>query len=346
MKQATGSKKKAIHLSAKILKLTGGLPFSAIYGGIGQILMFHRVLPSSDKPRLWSNAYLEVTPEYLEQIINYYKRLGYHFLSPDELYEMAQQGNLAKPFVIFTFDDGYRDNLTHAYPLLKKHKVPFAIYITTDFPDKKAVLWWYALEEKILSHDSISFNFNGQKYDLTAHTLEEKEKLYQQIHNLIQSTPVDEKARLFEALFTPEQLSAPLENVLSWEEIRDLAIDELVTIGAHTVSHQRLGMLPDKQARWEISQSINLIESRTVQKVKHFAYPFGDLQSFGQREINILKENNILTSTTTVSKNITRQALSSPLTLPRIAVGMSMTEDTLDLIRFGVIPMVRNKGRR
>ena len=345
MKQASGLKKKAIHLSAKLLNLIKGLPFSAIYGGIGQILMFHRVLPNPDKPRLWSNAYLEVTPEYLEQVIGYYKRLGYHFISLDELHEMSLQGKPAKPFVIFTFDDGYRDNLTYAYPLMKKHKVPFAIYITTDFPDKKAILWWYALEEKILSHDRIRFRFNGQNYDQTAYTLEEKEKLYQQIHHLIQTTPAQEQARLFEALFTPEQLSAPLENVLSWDEIRNLATDELVTIGAHTVSHRRLSMLPAKQVQWEISHSINLIESHTGQKVKHFAYPFGDPQSFGQREINILKENNILTSTTTVSKNITRQALSSTLTLPRIAVGMSMTEDTLDLIRFGVIPMIRNKGR-
>ncbi len=343
MKQATGLKKKAIHISARALQLTNGLPFKAVYGGIGHILMFHRVLPRSKEMRLWPNAYLEVTPEFVEDVIKYFQKLKYKFPALDEL---TGTKSPAKPFALFTFDYGYKDNLTFASPLMKKYNVPFAIYITTNFPDRKAILWWDALEKKILNQDKINFSFNGQKYEFTAYTLAEKERLFELLHNQIQTTPATKKTELLKSIFTTEELSEPLHTVLSWDEIKQLANEQLVTIGAHTVSHPRLSQLSNEQAEQEITQSIKLIEQHTGKKIKHFAYPFGDTQSFGQREINILKLNNIQTATTTLSKNITRQSLKYPLTLPRIAVGMSMTEDTFDLIRYGVIPMIRNRGRR
>ena len=45
-------------------------------------------------------------------------------------------------FVCFTFDDGYRDNLQYALPILKKYDAPFALYIPTSFPDRPGELWW------------------------------------------------------------------------------------------------------------------------------------------------------------------------------------------------------------
>ena len=48
-----------------------------------------------------------------------------------------------------TFDDGYRDNLHYALPILKKYDAPFAIYIPTSFPDRAGELWWLTLEAVI-----------------------------------------------------------------------------------------------------------------------------------------------------------------------------------------------------
>ena len=68
-------------------------------------------------------------------------------------------------------DDGYLDNYENAYPIFKKHQIPFAIFVATDFPDKKAVLWWYVIEELILNSTEIQLS-DGSQY--TCETFQEK----------------------------------------------------------------------------------------------------------------------------------------------------------------------------
>jgi len=343
MNKASNIKKLAIKTASLILKITNGQPFKYIYGGYGQILMFHRVCKNNNLTRLWNNSYLEVSPEYLEELIFYFKNLNYKFISLDQLYYNTKNIKPLKPFVIFTFDDGYKDNLTLAFPILKKHNIPMTIYITTDFPDKKAILWWDALEKKILNNNTIEFFFDKKKYKYTAFSLNEKEKLFEHIHKLISTITPKKRQKLINTIFTKQELENELKKVLTWQEINYLSQQSLITIGAHTISHNYLSQLTDEQSENEISKSIHKIEQKINKTVKHFAYPFGNAQSFGTREIKILQQNNILTATTTISKNITQKSLENLLALPRIAVGMSMSKNTFDLIRFGVIPMLRNK---
>ncbi|MBN1250740.1 MAG: polysaccharide deacetylase family protein, partial [Bacteroidales bacterium] len=141
MKQASKNKAKLINKSAKIVNFFNGFPIKKIYGGFGHILMFHRVLPFSNKNRIWSNSYLEVTPEFLENTILYFKNKNYQFISLDELdYFIENKIFPKKKFVIYTFDDGFKDNLIYAYPIFKKYNIPLTIYVTTSFPDYKACL--------------------------------------------------------------------------------------------------------------------------------------------------------------------------------------------------------------
>ena len=97
-----------------LLKVTAPL-IRPIYGGTGVILMFHRILPADSRPRIDGHARLEITPEALEQTIQYFARRRYDVYSPDELHQFLTGAKKAdQPFVLFTFDDGYVDNLTHA----------------------------------------------------------------------------------------------------------------------------------------------------------------------------------------------------------------------------------------
>ena len=57
--------------------------------------------------------------------------------------------------VLLTFDDGYKDNYDLAYPILKKYNIPFAVFLTTSFPEKEAILWWYIIEDLIMKNEVI-----------------------------------------------------------------------------------------------------------------------------------------------------------------------------------------------
>ena len=113
---------------------------------IGVVFMLHHIC-EKDPMRIPTNEDLKVSPSFLEKIILKYKKGGFDFVSLDRLYEIATGGDIpSKPFVVFTIDDGYLDNYTNALPIFEKYNVPFAIFVATDFVDKRAILWWDSID--------------------------------------------------------------------------------------------------------------------------------------------------------------------------------------------------------
>jgi peptidoglycan/xylan/chitin deacetylase (PgdA/CDA1 family) len=343
MKEKSSSKTRAMQIAARCLKLVDGFPFKQMYGGIGQILAFHRVIPENNRQRIWSNSYLEVTTGYLEKVILYYRSHHFDFLSMDDL--VLKGFNAKNKFVVFTFDDGFRDNLYHALPLLQKYNVPLNIYICTDFPDKKTILWWNVVEDVILQNKDLSFEWFGEKMEFRCSSSAEKNETFGRIHNLIQGgseLTIKDRALLFCKIFNTDPYNSINELALSWEEIRQMSRDKIITIGAHSVSHPVLSQLSEEDSLEEIRQSKLRIENETGIDLKHFAYPFGGIKEASIREYEMAAACGYDTAVTLVSASIFREHKQKLFKLPRIAVGLSMNEETFDLMRFGVIQMMRN----
>ena len=89
-------------------------------GGVGAVLMLHHVRlgrPDQFQP----NHLLEVTPKFFERVIRRLRRSRIDLISLDEMHRRLSTGDFPRRrFVCVTFDDGYRDNLQFAYPILKK----------------------------------------------------------------------------------------------------------------------------------------------------------------------------------------------------------------------------------
>ena len=111
--------------------------------------MLHRVVEQRSEKT--EQRELEVTPEWLEQKILEYKQKGYTFVSINDVSLFQVPGFKFHRLVCVTFDDGYRDNYTLAYPLLKRFGVPFTIYVTTGFIDNRLPMWWYPEQQLGLS---------------------------------------------------------------------------------------------------------------------------------------------------------------------------------------------------
>ena len=92
---------------------------------------------------------LAVEPSDFDWQMKYLVDHGYHTITPDELYDfLAGQGTLPDRPVLITFDDGYVDNYTNAYPILKKYNLKATIFIVTGFVSKrKGYLTWDQLRE-------------------------------------------------------------------------------------------------------------------------------------------------------------------------------------------------------
>ncbi len=259
----------------------------------GVVFMLHRVSVRIHG-HLPNNEDLKISPEFLEYVIVKYKNAGFAFLSLDQLYDvLSGKKDISKPFVCFTLDDGYLDNFENAYPIFKKHQVPFAIFVATDFPDKKAILWWYILEELILNSTEILLS-DGSKY--TCKTFQEKWDTFRHLREMILLLDQSNLANELNELFANYQLDwlAPIQSLsMSWEQIKTLTKEPLCTIGGHTVSHVALNKLSMEELDSEITNGMISIKSHTGYETKYFAYPYGSEKENGEREYNYIRNSNI-----------------------------------------------------
>ena len=104
-----------------------------LFGGVGCILTLHHVRPP--RPDAFQpNRLLEVSPVFFEGLLRRLKRRRLDIISLDEMHRRFVAGDFKRRFVCITFDDGYKDFKTYAYPLLKKYGMPFALYIANGIP--------------------------------------------------------------------------------------------------------------------------------------------------------------------------------------------------------------------
>jgi hypothetical protein len=158
--------------------------FRPFYSGIGHVLMFHRV---GDNREFLFNSDLMVGTGFLEETLQYFRSHDIDIVSLDECYDRITSGGRTRRFVAITFDDGYRDNLTHALPVLEQYNAPFAVFLTTAFPDHRIVLWWYLLENLVLQNNRVEFEENGASYAYATSTMEEKRDAFWAIRRHIMS---------------------------------------------------------------------------------------------------------------------------------------------------------------
>ena len=320
---------------------------NSIYAGKGQILILHRVVPKMSGERIHNHLSLEISPEHLERIFVYFERKNYDFIDLDTLPTWLETNRRTKKkFVIFTFDDGYKDNFQFAYPEFKKHNIPFTIYITSSIPDGRAIIWWYILEDLILKYDKIQYSFSVGSINAKCLTHRAKERTFTHIRKLItmlNSMNLEKELADFFSSFGYNVLDHRAEMGLTWDEIAVLAKDPIVTIGAHTLNHYNLRNLTEKQSLYEIMESKKILEKNLNIKVNHFSYPFGEYTS---REIDFVKQSNFLTATTTENANVFYKHLNHLYTLPRITINTLTSEDVLNLQVNGFYPAILNKFRR
>ena len=307
----------------KLIKIFNSLGcVSEIYEGMATIFMLHRV--NELKPRkLHSNDNLKISPEYLNNFIIELKNNGYEFISMDELYSVLKTGKKVSKKIVITLDDGYKDNYNIAYPIFKKHNVPFTIYITTSFPDQNSILWWYLLEDLVIKEDEVCLK-NGQKFKCL--TREQKEFSFLKIREIILKLDKDDFVKDLNYLFGNYDINWHSKNkelTINWKEIIELSNDKLCTIGSHTENHFALNKLSEIEVIEEILNAKTRLESKIQKKVEHFAYPFGSENEVGQREFDIIKALGLKTTTTTRRGNIRKKHVNYLECLPRIM----LTED-------------------
>lgn len=255
---------------------------------VGYVFMLHRV--SDIEPnKLFPNENMKISPAYLDNFIRQTKN-RFNIISIAEIGKYLQTPQ-KKKFIVFTMDDGYKDNFTEALPVFKKYNVPFTIFAAANFPEKNAVLWWYELEDLLLANDEIILS-DGSKYKCV--TKAEKEQAFLDIRLKILALNQENLVNELNKMFCDYKIdwSAKCDELcLSWEDLQRLNKEPLVTIAAHTAHHFNLKALKSENAVTdEVQQGLDLFNGKLGMQPDFFAYPFGSDNEVSQREVNVLEK--------------------------------------------------------
>jgi peptidoglycan/xylan/chitin deacetylase (PgdA/CDA1 family) len=322
-------------MAAKTIAMRLGLNalyYSSIYrlfeprwAGVGAIFTLHHVVaPATASSQTFApNRILDISPDFLDQTIRQVRAHGLDIVSLDEARRRLVAKDFAHRFVCFTLDDGYQDNLSTAYPIFKKHEAPFTVYVTTGIADRTAVLWWVHLEEVIKSQKHIDVKLANRSFTYQTKTSKEKYRAFEGIYWFMRSLPQAEQQEAINTLLKVYALDARKlceQCGMSWDQLRELANEKLVTIGAHTVQHHVLSRLTPDDVRHEARGSRDRIAAELGRVPEHFTYPYGDHTSAGAREFSIMDELGFSTSTTTRKGLIFPEHAHHLQALPRVSL--------------------------
>ena len=298
---------------------------------IGSVLLLHRV-NNIDPDRLWYNEHLKISAEFLEGLIKNLSKEKYSFVSIDELYDVLTKNISAKKLIVFTLDDGYEDNYENAFPIFKNYSIPCTIYISTALPEKQMIYWWYLLEDLILQNEKIILD-TGETFFCKYKS--EKEVTFLAIRAKIISLNPFEYKKSLPKLFSNYTFETSKYNdtlPLSWEQIKKLSSEPLVTIGGHTHSHIALKYCTPNQIIEDIGYSNKLFKKYLGKNPDHFCYPYGDSFSISSLEKNIIARMGVRTAVTTESGNIYKNHIDLLHCLPRIFVTENQQPDLISTL--------------
>ena len=209
-----------------------------LYSGVGAIFTLHHVRPRP-KGRFQPNRLLEIEPRFLESVIVRLRRRGVDIVSLDEMRRRLVEQDFSRHFVTLTFDDGYRDNLEYALPILERHQAPFAMFVATSFPDRLGELWWVALERVVAATDRIVIEIGGEERFFYCERTAKKYEIYAQLYWWLRSLGDEKKMRRIVRdlcrRYGVDPASPCREFCMTWPELAAMAKSPLATVGAHTI---------------------------------------------------------------------------------------------------------------
>lgn len=317
----------------------------AYYAGLGSCLLYHRV-SSGDTADGTAYGGLTVSAARFTEQMRYLSE-NYRCLSALELVERLHAGTLPRRSVAVTFDDGYRDNMEVALPILERFGIPATVFVSTGFIESARGLWWYDLERLLPQLSVVDVVWRGKVIRHALSTAGERLATALALNDILKTLDPESQRSLLRRIggegYGEHSYRSEL---LTWAELERLAGHPLMTIGAHTVHHPVLSSLTTRELDRELRDSRRILEERLRQPISLFAYPYGGMAQASQREFRAAREAGFTAAFTTRFSHIQREHQADLHALPRISV--AATDDLATFARklSGLSALVAQRGRR
>lgn len=174
--------------------------------------------------------------------------------------------------VLVTFDDGYIDNFTHAFPVLRDRHIPALFFVTSGFVDKRPLAWWDEIAH--MWRTSTRADTCGDIDSVIEQTL----KKYYQLPSDACGEFLDELAG---NLGCDRSAQSVTDVWMTWDMLREMT-QHGMSLGGHTVTHPILTR-GDEHWEFELSEGKRRIESETATRVNAFSYPVGTTDCISEK---------------------------------------------------------------
>ncbi len=262
------------------------------------VLLYHRVNSDDD------SYFPGISTEVFDAQMSYLAR-NYQVLSLGEILRRIEEGLEIEPYTIaITFDDGYRDNFTHAHPILKKYRLPATLFVATGYIGTDRVIWndrvsWAV---KHTNRKDFTLEIANQRLTFSLGSTRDKIVSLNLALETLKTVSDSEKSRV--ADFIVAELNSEgsgLERLmLSWGELRQM-VKEGWDVGSHTVNHVILTRVNASVVKDELKRSKEILESELQRQIGLFAYPNGKPQDFDLSTKDFVRQAGYEAAVTTVS---------------------------------------------
>ena len=315
--------KSFVYLGRKFYKST----FIKRWRGQAAVLCYHQILPNiNDLPKNSPFVGHAISTNKFEEQIRFLSE-NYNVVSLDAVAEKIgiQRGEFV---VAVTFDDGYKDNLIYALPILEKYNVPATIFITTMYPEGDTWIWWMELWQTLEKRTSLKLESSEDQKEWKFGSDYDRKKCYSVLRSNLLKLDYSARLKFMEKLTGRKLRPQYSNNTLTWDEIKLLDRHRLIDIGAHTHTHPNLAALSYDAAKEEILFSKLKLEQELDRPINHFAYPFGGEKEARPREREIVRDIGFETASTSISGGLRWE---NQWALPRFVMAEKHTANYLEL---------------
>lgn len=214
-------------------------------------------------------------PSWLAEQLDYLSR-HYHFISLSTLIDYYERRESIPPnSVVMTFDDGFRDNFTNAYPILQQYHVPATVFLATGCVSSGELPW----------PQQVGYLFQKTKVDQVCHTTtrqipvrlkssRDRHAARTTVREVLGRMPRAERERCVAELSELLQVDTPRDRMLTWDQVKTMQ-NGGIEFGAHSFSHPWMPLLSSEEALWEMEASLHDIQRRCGVTRPPFAFPAG-----------------------------------------------------------------------
>lgn len=306
----SGMKLKARSLLASFLHSSGVISAYAGKYVPWRIVVYHRVTAPERAP-IPIQPGMYVHPQTFELHLQYLRTQCNVVPISDLIKALESRESLPPRTVVITFDDGWRDNFSEAFPLLKKYGLPAAIFLATDYVGNKLFFWTDVaglllrsingapdrIQDFIAASDGVLDAATAKQWKelLARSPTSDPATAADEVMLFLDALPVEKEEELREKLILvlPDADQLP-RTFLTWEEIQEMSRSG-ISFGSHTHRHPKAGCIDGMRLRAELENSYSALRGHNVDPVPVFCYPQGNFSDQSQQVIAEYGIKHVLT---------------------------------------------------